>query len=345
MWHGFIGQRIAATNRTLRRSGLALIVIALALCAWGAKTFINLKQGPAKFDEAQLLAMDSPNLQMRDFISVEGQKTVSTGITAIEKTSRNGVVESQRTTGEYMAMIVGSHILVVKAKPGETRQSYTGAITSLPEDLKKAIFSDMADPKLQAATLPMMLDAKDSYGEDLILGYIVVGALALPGFWMLIQSKRRAEVPERHPICKALSQYGPLYSVVPQIDADVAAGCATFNSVTFSRDWIISCWVTQAAVMRRDEVIWAYKKRTKHSVNFIPTGSSYSLVLRDTRGKLLELSNSEQNVNGYISSLAEQTPWVFFGYNKEREKLYKKHLQAFAQTVSDRKASIQGSKS
>jgi hypothetical protein len=341
MWHGFIGQRIAATNKTLRRSGVALVVIAFALCAYGAKTFINLKQGPANLDEGRLVAINDPNFQFRDFITVEGENTLSTGITAIEKSTRNGVVESQRTTGEYMAMIVGKHILVVKAKPGEIRRKYTGALTSMPDDLRKTVLSDLADPSLQAATLPIMVDATGRYGEELILGYIVVGALFVSGLWMLFLSKRRAETPERHPLCKALSQYGPLYSVVPQIDADIAAGSATFSSMTFSRDWIISCWLTQVAVMRRDEVIWIYKKRTKHSVNFIPTGSSYSLVLRDSRGKLLELSNSEKDVNLYLTSLGEQTPWVIFGYDKQVEKLYKKQLQAFVRTVSDRKAAIQ----
>ena len=150
---------------------------------------------------------------------------------------------------------------------------------------------------------------------------------------------------ERHPLCKALSQYGPLYSVVPEIDADVTAGTSSLNSVTFSRNWIISCWLTRVAVMRRDEIIWAYKKRTKHSVNFIPTGSSYSLVLRDARGKLLELSNSEQMVDGYLASLGQKTPWVIFGYDRKLEKLYKKELQSFAQTVSDRRATMQVAKS
>ena len=97
--------------------------------------------------------------------------------------------------------------------------------------------------------------------------------------------------------------------------------------------------------MRRDEIVWAYKKRTKHSVNFIPTGSSYSLLVRDARGKLPELSNSEQLVNSYLASLAEQTPWVIFGYNGKLEKLYKKELQSFVQTVSDRRATMQDAKS
>jgi hypothetical protein len=93
--------------------------------------------------------------------------------------------------------------------------------------------------------------------------------------------------------------------------------------------------------MRRDEIIWAYKKRTKHSVNLIPTGSSYSLVLRDARGKLLELPNSEQLIDSYLASLVEQTPWVIFGYDRKLEKLYKKQLQSFAQTVSDRRSTMQ----
>jgi hypothetical protein len=341
MWHGFIGQRIAATNKTLHRSGIALLAVALALCAYGARTFINVKQGPAKFDEAQLAAIKDPNLQLRNFVTVEGRNTISTGITAIEKTTRNGVVESQRTTGEYMAMTVGKHILVVKAKPGDIRQKYTGTITSLQDDLKKEVFSDLADPDLQAATFHLLLDTTVSYGDELILGYIVVGALVLSGLWMFFLSERRNEMPERHPLCKALSQYGPLYSVVPQIDSDVAAGTSSFNSATFSRNWIISCWLTEVAVMRRDEIIWAYKKRTKHSVNLIPTGSSYSLVLRDARGKLLELPNSEQLLDSYLASWVEQTPWVIFGYDRKLEKLYKKQLQSFAQTVSDRRSTMQ----
>src|SRR5262245_38141582 len=137
MWNGFIGQRIAATNKTLRRLGIGLLLAAAALCAFGTKTFINVQKGPAKIAEAQLVAINSPNLQLRNFVTVEGLNTVSTGITAIEKTTRNGVVESQRTTAEYMATLVGKHILVVRAKPGDIAQKYTGSITELPADVKK----------------------------------------------------------------------------------------------------------------------------------------------------------------------------------------------------------------
>jgi hypothetical protein len=99
-----------------------------------------------------------------------------------------------------MAMTVGKHILVVKAKPGDIRQKYTGTITSLQDDLKKEVFSDLADPDLQAATFHLLLDTTVSYGDELILGYIVVGALVLSGLWMFFLSERRNEMPERHPV-------------------------------------------------------------------------------------------------------------------------------------------------
>jgi hypothetical protein len=199
----------------------------------------------------------------------------------------------------------------------------------------------MADADLQAATLPVMLDATADYGDDLILGYIVIGILVMSGLWAVVKSKRREEMPGRHPLCKALLKYGPLYTLVPEIDAEFAVVNSTFGGATFTRNWVLSCWLTKSFVMRRDEIIWIYKKRTKHSVNFIPTGTSYALVLRDTRGKLLELSGSEQIVNSYLTSLAEQTPWVIFRYGSKIEKLYKKQREAFARSVLERKVAME----
>jgi hypothetical protein len=45
-----------------------------------------------------------------------------------------------------------------------------------------------------------------------------------------------------------------------------------------------------------------------------------------------------------LGSWAEQTPWVIFGYDGKLEKLYKKQLQSFTQTVSDRRATMQAAK-
>jgi hypothetical protein len=298
-------------------------------------------RGPAEFDETQLAALPNPTFALRNYATVHGTKTVSTEIEEIEKTTRNGAVESQATTGEYMAMIMGSRILIVKTMPGAKAEKYTGTIVLLPDDLKKQLFANLDDSKLQAATLPLMLDATEDYGDGLVPGGILVGILLLFSLWTYIKSKKRNEHPETHPLCKALSQYGPLYTIVPEIDAEARTAASTLSGVTFTLNWVILCSLTKTVAMRRQEIVWVYKKRTKHSVNFIPTGTTYSLVLRDSRGRLLEISNSEQNVDGYLSSLAKQTPWVIFGYDRKLEKLYKKQRPVFMQAVSERKISME----
>jgi hypothetical protein len=340
MWHGFIGQRIAATAKTLHYVGVVLLLAALVFGLAFARTFINVMKGPTQFDEIRLAGITNPAAELHNYATVQSRKTVSTGITSTEKTSSNGVVTSQITTGEYMGTIVGKHILLVKANPGQIATTYTGEIVSLPSDVKKEVFSNMADKDLEAATLPVMLDATGIYGDGLILAYVAIGVLMLSGLWAFIQSKRRTETPESHPLCKALSAYGPLVSVVPQIDGEFGAGNSTLGGATFTLSWVIVCSLGKSLVMRRDEIIWAYKKRTKHSVNFIPTGTSFGMILRDARGKLLELSASEQQVDSYLSSLARQTPWIIFGYDSKLAKHYSKQRQVFAQAVTERKTAM-----
>jgi len=341
MWNGFIGQRIAATTKNLWRWSVTLFLVAVGLGVYGARTFLNAVKGPARLSEAQLGALSNPSFALRDYATVQGTKTISTGVTEIEKTTRDGTVESQSTTAEYVAMIVGSRILIVKTRPGANAQQYTGALVALPGDVRKQVLSDSDDAQLQAATLNVMLDASEDYGDGLVPGGVVVGLLLLISLWTAIKAKRRSENPEVHPICKSLSKYGPLYILVPEIDEEARTAASTLGGATFTRNWVISCWLTKSLVIRRDEIVWVYKKRTRHSVNFIPTGTSYGLAVRDSRGKLLEISAPEQNVDAYLVSMAQQTPWVVFGYDRKIEKLYKKPRSAFVGAVLERKTSMQ----
>jgi len=105
MWHGFIGQRIAATTKTLHRIGLVLLLAALVLGLASARTFIIVMKGPTQFDEIRLAGITNPAVLLRNYATVQGRNTISTEITAIEKTTRNGIVTSQRTTGEYVVFV------------------------------------------------------------------------------------------------------------------------------------------------------------------------------------------------------------------------------------------------
>jgi len=345
MWDGFVGQTIASTSRTLRTIGKIFAVLALAIVLYSSKTIINLASGPAQFGEEQLTSASNFELKLRNYVTVRGGATDTTGIESIQQSTRNGMVESEKVIGEYMVMPVGRHLLIVKAKPKEKADLYTGTVVPLPADLKRRIFFNAQDSaELEAVTFSVMLDASKEYAnDDFWSGLSVALLFILLATWLYYLSKRRIDSPEKHPLARAIAQYGALYSLVPQIDAEVKAGSAYMLGVRMTDNWFVSCTVTNSTVMRRDEVLWAYKKRTKHSVNFVPTGSSYSSVLRDSRGKAFEISAStEEQSDGFLNAIVSRTPWIIVGYDKKLEKLYKKSRAEFLALVAQRKDSAGG---
>jgi hypothetical protein len=343
MWEGFVGQTIASTSKTLRTIGKILAFLALAILLYRSKTIINLAAGPAHFGEDQLVTLSNSNARLRNYITVRGRDTDTTGIESIQKSTRNGVVESERVTAEYMVMIVGKHLLVVKAKPKEQADSYLGRIVALPDDLKKRLFSGLQDSRsIEEATFPVMLDASEEYADSDFWSSVTVALLFVIGaMWLFYLYKKRTDSPETHPLERMISKYGPIFSLVPQIDAEVAAGSSYLLGVRMTENWLISCTVAKSIVMRRDELLWVYRKRTKHSVNLIPTGTSYSAVLRDSRGKTLEISaTNEEQTEGFLSTIVCRTPGVIVGYDKKLDKLYRKDRLEFSTMVSQRKAAL-----
>src|SRR5208282_5679248 len=204
MWQGFIGQRVAAGTKKLRTLGIALLLVALVLGLCFAKTLVNVAQGPASVDDKWLASVTNPYILWRNFVTVKGRKTISTGMSSIEQTTQNGAVISEQTTGEFMIMAVGEHLLVVKARTKEIAESYTGGVVALSDYLKTQILSQLTDRDQKEATLSVMLDATGSYAEGLVAAYVLVVILVLAGACVLALAKRRTENPERHPLCNAL---------------------------------------------------------------------------------------------------------------------------------------------
>ena len=78
---------------------------------------------------------------------------------------------------------------------------------------------------------------------------------------------------------------------------------------------------------------------TKHSVNFIPTGKTYSGVLV-CYGGAAEVTGREKNVDALLAFAAERTPWAVFGYSDDLNKLFKQKTQEFCAAVEQRKREL-----
>jgi hypothetical protein len=300
----------------------------------GLRWATNVYQGPLQLD-VPALSQTSMTFASRNYGKVDGETSISTGVTQTTTTTRNGHVESASVTAEFMALKLGSRLLVVKAHPGTPATHYVGTLTSLPEDVKARVF-DGLDADLRSAFLPTMLDASNDYEEGIIPAVGGLAIVVVVVSWNLVRWKRRSNDFSQHPFAKNLARYGPLEAIVPQIDAEVMAGAGNFGSTLFvTKSWFLDCGHNSA--MRKDQILWAYKKQTKTSVNGIPTGTTFNSIIRDSWGGSIEISGSEQQVHGLLTGMVETMPWIIVGYTPELEKMFKRSRQNFAQAVAERR--------
>jgi hypothetical protein len=92
-----------------------------------------------------------------------------------------------------------------------------------------------------------------------------------------------------------------------------------------------STWVSPVG-----DIVWIYKKVTKHSVNFIPTGKTYSVILVGRHRQRTEEQMKEDAVNQMMMDLAGRVPWALFGFDKNLEQAWRKNPQSVIAAVDTR---------
>lgn len=89
-----------------------------------------------------------------------------------------------------------------------------------------------------------------------------------------------------------------------------------------------------ARVMPPQNIVWVYGSTITHRRNGIPTGRTYQLILADNVGKRHTVSmNSEDDSKQAQQALFPLLTGAVFGYDAERERMFKKDRAAFAQVA------------
>jgi hypothetical protein len=87
--------------------------------------------------------------------------------------------------------------------------------------------------------------------------------------------------------------------------------------------------------------MWAFKNVTNHSVNFIPTGKTYAIVLYDRLGKKRNFSMSEREVDLIIQRIRKYAPWTVIGYTPESRQMWDWRRKEFYAMVEQRQRTSQ----
>src|SRR5262245_32910593 len=229
--------------------------------------------------------------------------------------------------------------LLVRVHPGRRQGPFEGELQPLNQVVREKFLAVLIaqDPRYKGVFFPMLLDATGYRGNCLLgIGTLVV-LLILAG-WNVRKYLARQGDPSQHPLIASIRRYGDPAELVPRIDHEAAGSPQTFKSVRLLSTWLLVARFFGCDVLLLGEIAWVYKKVTRHYTYFIPTGKTFSLVIRDSRGRSIETLRGakESLVNDLISAISQRVPGAVFGYDKELKRIWDKDRAGFLAAVRER---------
>lgn len=344
MWDNIVGVHIRRCNRNLLLANTAILAGLAFLGFANYRYLFNCFQGPFPISQEALGRIRDPNQEARYYVSLDNLSVVETGLQSLQKTvdKYTGEVKRQSTTGTFF-VAKSRRPLIVKS-PSESRAThYTGALVAVPVDVRiyfQQEFLSQSHGHFDEVFAPFMLDATEFKG-DAYIGLCICIPVGLLAAWNIKKAIARILNAKNSPVYKSLNHYGQAPELVAQeIDQEFKArkDCSPIFSVNLLPSWLLYRTFFHFTAMHMNEIIWAYQKVTSQSVNLIPTGKSYSMVVRDATGRTIEVNGrrAEEKISSLAATLQTRIPWAVFGYTDELKDMYKKRRKDLADAVHSR---------
>jgi hypothetical protein len=295
---------------------------------------VNFLQGPFDAGLRELDAVDDVSTTPHYFVRVTGSKAIDTGIQQMTVHKRGGVETSRSVSAAYFVLVVGTRLLVVKSASGP-RQVVDGELLSMPASLEREVFVMPGAAAARTRFYPYYLDD----GAFRLPGYIAIGVILVFGL-LLVKYGRPAwqlrQDVSAHPLLRRVTAWGdPLGSAV-EAKRQTASPRYKGSGWLVTDAYLVQNTLFRFDLLRISDLLWAYKRVTKHSVNLIPTGKSYAVVLV-CDGGTAQVKAREKTVDAILGFVAGRVPWAVFGYSDERNVLFSKSSADFRAAVEQRR--------
>jgi hypothetical protein len=331
----WIAKRIRATS--LRRVIVwSLVLVGGVLAATSDHRYIaNFLGGPYTLAQPDLDSIRDVALTPRYYARVAGDRVIDTGIRQYTIHTQNGIETSREESGAYNAFAIGNRYLVVRTA-GDDSPTAEGKLVPWSEDLEQQMFDTQEMRSLRSSFYPFYLDT-DSFRRP---AYVVIGVgvlFLLLFIWQALPAWRAWRDPERHPLAKRIAQWGDPIGVAAAAEQEFnhpllkAKGGWRLGNKYFTRSTFFTF-----DVLRFHDVLWGYKKITKHSVNFIPTGKTYEAIVA-CYGGTATIPGKEKSVNEVLAFVQQRAPWAIYGFSDDLSSAFNKRRQEFARTVEQRR--------
>ena len=330
----WVHQRIRATYRR-RTIAWCLIASAAVLFATSQHRYIsNFLSGPFDFGQAELDAIEDVAAAPRYFVRVTGSRALDTGIQQLTTRKRTGTETTRSVSASFYAFVVGERFLVVKrSHPGAT--SAVGELLPMPAELQQHLFATQQMQAIRGRFYPYYLD-ESAFRVPGYIGAAVALVLVILLVKYGLPAWRYARDAASHPVVKRVALWGDPLATAVEARREAESPRYRGGSWRVGDKYVIQSAPFAFDLLRLSDLLWGYKKVTKHSVNFIPTGKTYACILA-CYGGTAEVTGREKDADALLAFVAERVPWAVFGYTDELSRAFKDKPAEFYAVVGQRK--------
>lgn len=298
----------------------------------------NFVEGPYKVSPEELAQIMDPETTPRYFISVVGDKVLDTGIQQITTTTRNGVKEGSRVSAAYYAFVLGDRFLIVKSA-SKAPERVDGELIRLPSDVSSQLFSGVEGRELQNKCYPFYLESEGFRYP----GYWAIGiAWVFFGlFWKFARPAReRLQDINKHPVLKRVKCWGNPVGVSLNVQREISNSVLyKSGDILITNNYVVRTGFFTFNILRFHDLLWAYKKVTKRSVNFVPTGKDFAVIMYFYGGVETHQAD-ERKVDEVLTLASNKAPWAVLGYSAEINNAFSKRTEEFCQYVEAQRQAL-----
>ena len=312
-----------------------LLIGGLFLATSDRRYIANFLGGPYRLARADLDSIRDVEATPHYYAHVSGERVLDTGLRQYTVHTQNGVETGREESAAYHALVVGNHYLVVRTAGVESHEA-EGRLVPWSPDLEAQLFDSKEMRSLRSSFYPFYMDT-DSFRRPGFVGIGVGIVFLLLFIWQALPAWRAWRDPERHPLAQRIAQWGDPIGVAVEAEREfensMLRGKAGWR---LGNKYFMRATFFTFNLYRFQDVLWAYKKITKHSVNFIPTGKTYEAIV-NCHGGTATIPGSEKKVGEMLNFVQQRAPWAIYGFSDDLAATFNKHRQDFARGVEQRK--------
>ena len=154
-----------------------------------------------------------------------------------------------------------------------------GELIRLPSDVSSQLFSGVEGRELQNKCYPFYLESEGFRYP----GYWAIGiAWVFFGlFWKFARPAReRLQDINKHPVLKRVKCWGNPVGVSLNVQREISNSVLyKSGDILITNNYVVRTGFFTFNILRFHDLLWAYKKVTKRSVNFVPTGKDFAVIM------------------------------------------------------------------